>query len=100
MGTPVILHTGQQGETIAEASLFSSHYHCSAVTSSASEIHSISKQELLQYLKDNLNKMEKLLSILARQVRDLRAINEIKNIRSANERVLTFIRIFRYYFLR
>jgi CRP-like cAMP-binding protein len=36
--------------------------------------------------------MQELLSVLASQVRDLRAINEIKNIRSANERILTFIR--------
>jgi len=91
-GTSIILHTGQQGETIAEASLFASHYHCSAVATSACEIHAINKQVLLQYLEKNPKKMVKLLTIFARQVRDLRAINEIKNIRSANERILTFIR--------
>lgn len=91
-GSPIILHTGQQGETIAEASLFSSHYHCSAVTTSESEIHSLNKQTLLQYLEDNPKEMKKILSLFAGQVRDLRALNEIKNIRSANERILTFIR--------
>ena len=91
-GTPIILHTGQQGETIAEASLFSSHHHCSAVATLASEIHAVNKQALLQYLEDKPEKMKNLLALFAGQVRDLRAINEIKNIRSANERILTFIR--------
>ena len=91
-GTPVILHTGQQGETIAEASLFSNHYHCSAIASLNSEIQYVNKQVLLQYLEDNPHEMKKLLSIFAGQVRDLRAINELKNIRSANERILSFVR--------
>lgn len=91
-GTTVILHTGQQGETIAEASLFSDHYHCSAIATLPSEIHYINKNKLLNHLEENPLDMQKLLSVLAGQVRDLRAINEIKNIRSANERILTFIR--------
>ena len=36
--------------------------------------------------------MLKLLTILSHQVRDLRAINEIKNIHSAKQRILTFIK--------
>ena len=91
-GTSVILHTGQQGETIAEASLFSDHYHCSAIATLPSEIHYINKNKLLNHLKENPQDMQKLLYVFASQVRDLRTINEIKNIRSANERILTFIR--------
>lgn len=91
-GTSVILHTGQQGETIAEASLFSDHYHCSAIATLPSQIHYINKNKLLNHLEENPSDMQELLSVLASQVRDLRAINEIKNIRSANERILTFIR--------
>jgi len=91
-GSSVILHIGQQGETIAEASLFSDHYHCSAIATLPSEIHSINKRDLLKHLENNSQDMKAFLSVLASQVRDLRAINEIKNIRSANERILTFIR--------
>ena len=91
-GTPLILHIGQQGETIAEASLFSSYYHCSAVATLNSEIQYVNKETLLQFLDNNPDEMKVLLSIFAGQVRDLRAINEIKNIRSANERILAFIR--------
>jgi len=91
-GTPILLHIGQQGESIAEASLFSNQYHCSAIVDSASDVLFVKKDRLIQFLKDKPDVMMELLAIFSRQVRDLRAINEIKNIRSAKERVLTFIK--------
>jgi len=91
-GTPVVLHIGQAGETVAEASLFSKKYHCSAVADVDSKVTFIKKQALLDFLEDNPKEMYRLLALLACQVRDLRAINEIKNIRSAQERILAFIR--------
>lgn len=91
-GTPIVLHIGQQGESIAEASLFSEQYHCSAIVDSESEILFAKKHDLVQVLRANPDVMIELLAIFSRQVRDLRAINEIKNIRSAKERILTFIK--------
>ena len=91
-GNPIVLHVGQMGEFIAEASLFSNCYHCSAVADQASEVESISKLDFLSFLEQNPQEMKVLLSIFANQVRDLRAINEIKNIKSANDRILAFIR--------
>ena len=91
-GTPVILHIGLSGETIAEASLFSNQYHCSAKADVACTVQSVNKQELLDYLDNNPREMKQLLAVLSRQVRDLRAINEIKNIRSAEARILAYIR--------
>ena len=91
-GTPVILHLGLSGETIAEASLFSDYYHCSAQADVASTLQSVNKQALLEYLQDNPLEMQQLLAVFSRQVRDLRAINEIKNIRSAEARIHAYIR--------
>ncbi len=91
-GHPVVLHMGQQGESIAEASLFSDQYHCSAIADSPSELSVVKKADLLQLFQTRPEVMINLLAILSRQVRDLRTINEIKNIRSAKERILTFIR--------
>ena len=91
-GVPVILHVGFKGEAIAEASLFSEQYHCSAIADSKGELAFVKKAELLRLLEDKPELLLKLLAIFSRQVRDLRAINEIKNIRSAKERVLSFIR--------
>ena len=91
-GTPVVLHIGHQGEFIAEASLFSDQYHCSATVDSVSELSYVKKQDLIQILNDKPDIMMALLALFSRQVRDLRAINEIKNIRSAKERILTYIK--------
>jgi CRP-like cAMP-binding protein len=91
-GTPVVLHVGLSGETIAEASLFSDQYHCSAQADVASTLQSVNKQKLLEHLHNNPQQMKQLLAVFSRQVRDLRAINEIKNIRSAEERILAYIR--------
>ncbi len=91
-GFPVTLHIAQKDESIAEASLFSDQYHCTALVDSDCELSYVNKRKLLTYLKENPASMMDLLSELSNQVRKLRSINEIKNIRSANERILSFIR--------
>ena len=91
-GSLIVLHIGQQGESIAEASLFSNQYHCSAIAAVASEILLVNKQDIIQFLEENPKVMIELLALFSRQIRDLRTLNEIKNIRSAKERVLTFIK--------
>jgi len=91
-GKTVLLHTGQENESIAEASLFSPQYHCSAIADSTCEIMRVRKHDILSFLEENPDAMMNLLSIFARQVRDLRTINEIKNIRLAKERILSYIR--------
>ena len=91
-GTPVVVHVAHSGETIAEASLFSNEYHCSAIADIKTEIESFKKSELMQQLEQDPMAMKKLLVLLARQVRELRANSEIKNIHSAKERILAYIR--------
>lgn len=90
-GMPIILHVATSQETIAEASLFSKNYHCSAIATVKSEIAAIDKKQLIYYIENNPQAMKKLLLIFSKQVLDLRAINEIKNIRCARERVLVFL---------
>jgi len=80
------------GKTIAEASLFFDEYHCSAVANSESVVVAYRKSTLLAYLEQNTAAMKGMLKVFAGQVRELRMINEIKNIHSAKERILAFIR--------
>jgi len=91
-GSSVILHTGEAGETIAEASLFAENYHCTAIADTETHVSFVKKHALLRHLEENPQEMKSLLERFARQVRDLRAINEIKNIRSAQERILVYIK--------
>ena len=73
-GVQVMQHVALSGESLAEASLFASRYHCSAVADLNTELL-----------------MKHLLGLLTRQVRELRMLNELKNIRSARECVLVFV---------
>ncbi len=91
-GSSLILHIGNVGEIIAEASMFSKKYHCTALCDQNSEVSFVNKQDLLQLLAQKPEEMMRLLALFSRQIRDLRSINEIKNIRSANERILSYIR--------
>lgn len=91
-GEESLIHVALSGETLAEASLFSNTYHCSAITVMESKITSYKKYDFLQCLEQNPSIMKNLLKIFSRQVRDLRAINEIKNIHSAKGRILAFIK--------
>lgn len=91
-GFSVIQHIAFRGEIIAEASLFSQNYHCSAVADMSTEVGYLRKIDLLNYLEKKPAAMKKLLELYANQIINLRIINEIKNIRSAKERTLTFLR--------
>jgi CRP-like cAMP-binding protein len=91
-GFTIIQHVAFKGEIIAEASFFSQNYHCSAVADTSTEVSYLRKIDLLNYLEKNLTAMRQLLVLYANQIKNLRAINEIKNIRSAKERTLAFLR--------
>ena len=91
-GGQVLMYVALPGQTLAEASLFFDQYHCSAVADSESEVVAYRKSTLLAYLEQHPAAMKDFLKLFAGQVRDLRTINEIKNIRAAKERILAFIR--------
>lgn len=90
-GGQALIYVALPDETVAEASLFASEYHCSAIADAKSEIVRYKKTDFLHYLEQNPAAMKDVLKMFARQVRDLRAINEMKNIHSAKERILAFI---------
>jgi len=90
-GGQALIYVAVTGETLAEASLFFDQYHCSAVADSESEIVAYRKSTLLAHLEQNPAAMKDMLQLFAGQVRELRTINEIKNIRAAKERILAYI---------
>jgi CRP-like cAMP-binding protein len=90
-GTPILVHVAYAEESIAEASLFSTNYHCSALAGTKTEVTVYSKNELLKILQEKPESMMSLLRQLTTQVRDLRMLNEIKSIYNAKEKVLTYL---------
>ncbi len=91
-GNPVILHVALANESFAEASLFSKNYHCSAIADCSSELITIKKSELLSQLSSSSRLSLELLELFSSQVRDLRTLMEIRNIRSAVDRVMTYLK--------
>jgi CRP-like cAMP-binding protein len=89
----VILHTARRGEFFAEASLFADAYHCDAVAAAPSRIRVYSKAKVMAALRTEPALAEAFMARLAHQLQDLRARMELRNIRSARERVLQYLRL-------
>ena len=88
---PVTLHTARAGELFAEAALFADRYHCDAVAGSAARVRVHPKRALLAAFRSNSALAERFMATLAHQIHALRGQLEIRNIRSARERVLSHL---------
>lgn len=92
-GTQVPMHTVRPGELFAEASIFSARYHCDAIAMRACEVLVYSKAELTRRLKEQRDDLWTFASQLAHRVQDLRTGLEMRQIRSATERVLRSLQL-------
>jgi len=92
-GTQLSLHLAVRGESFAEPSLSAERYHCDAIAEADSVVLALPKADLLAALGADPAQSLKLALALAGQVRDLRARLELRNIRSAPERVLAWLHL-------
>ena len=90
-GNAVVLHSGRAGEMIAEASLFSDTYHCSAIVDQHAEFHTLERNAALAQILDSPGNSRRVLKLLSHQVRNLRGLIEVRNIRSAQSRILAYL---------
>ncbi len=90
-GRSVIMHTANSGDSFAEAALFSETYHCNAFATISTSIHTYPKQELLKILRAEPDKAEEYIALLSSQVRSLRSKLELRNILSAQERIMQYL---------
>ncbi|HXP06287.1 MAG TPA: Crp/Fnr family transcriptional regulator [Stellaceae bacterium] len=89
----VILHTARRGEFFAEAALFAHAYHCDAIAAASSRVRVYPKPKVMQALRADSALAEAFMARLAHQLQELRARMELRNIRSARERVLQYLRL-------
>jgi CRP-like cAMP-binding protein len=89
----VILHTARRGEFFAEASLFAEAYHCDAVAAAQSGVRVYPKAIVMDALRADPALAEAFMARLAHQLQELRALMELRNIRSARGRVLQYLRL-------
>lgn len=89
----VILHTARGGEFFTEAALFAETYHCDVVAAAPSRVRVYPKAKVIEALRIDPVLAKAFMARLARQLQELRARMELRNIRSAKERVLQYLRL-------
>lgn len=92
-GRETVLYTAGAGDTIAEASLFSSAYHCDAVAASDAAVRLYPKATILAAFAHDAKALRAFTAMLARQVMDLRTRLEQRNIHSARDRVRHYLAV-------
>lgn len=92
-GSTATLHVARAGDGLAEAALFAGQYHCDAVAEIDSLVAVIAKAPLLAALRGDAEAGLAFAADLSRQVRSLRWQLELRNIRSARERLLAWLHL-------
>ncbi|MBI4753999.1 MAG: Crp/Fnr family transcriptional regulator [Betaproteobacteria bacterium] len=92
-GGTVTLHVARPGELFAEASLFADRYQCDVIAEIDSEVWLYPKEALTRRLRDDPDSLWAFAAGLARGLHGLRQRYEMKQIRSAPERLLQLLRL-------
>jgi CRP/FNR family transcriptional regulator, dissimilatory nitrate respiration regulator len=90
-GHEAVLQVAMSGDTFAEASLFSSTYHCDAIAVGETVVRLYPKPILISEFKRNPKMMQSFTAMLAQQVMALRTGLQRRDIRSARDRVRHFL---------
>ena len=92
-GREAVLQAASAGDTLAEASLFSSTYHCDAAATTEAVVRLYPKAVLFAELARDPRLARAFAAMLAQQVMALRTRLERHNIHSARERVRHFLTV-------
>ena len=92
-GREAVLQSASAGDTLAEASLYASTYHCDAVATTDAVVRLYPKTPLLAELKRDPKFAQAFTAMLAQQVMGLRTRLERRNIHSARDRVRHFLAV-------
>jgi CRP/FNR family transcriptional regulator, dissimilatory nitrate respiration regulator len=86
-GRETILYTASAGAFVAEASLFSPTYHCDAVATVASVVRLYPKRSLFAAFREDPKAAQAFMAMLAHEIMNLRTRLDLRNIRTARDRV-------------
>lgn len=90
-GEAIIIHNAHGGQSFAEASLFSSNYHCDAVACETSELVAINKVRILKTMRQNSLFAFALSARFATEMQAQRRKLELVSMKSAPQRVFAAI---------
>jgi CRP-like cAMP-binding protein len=91
-GSETVLARVSDGEILAEASVFAAHYHCDAFAESRSLLQRYPIKDIRALLNCHPAAAAAYSAHLARQIMELRTMIEIRSIRRADDRLLTWLR--------
>ena len=92
-GAAITLHLVRPGVMFAEASLFTTRYHCDAIADSDCLAGHYPKAQLTDRLRSDPEALWAFSAELAQRLQSMRQRYELKQIRSAPQRVLQFLRL-------
>ena len=90
-GVKVIIHQANNEETFAEASLYSTAYHCDAIALQPTQLYIISKTAILTEMKNSASFSQALTAQFAQQIQNYRRYLMLHSIRKAEDRVFAAI---------
>jgi len=90
-GREAVLYVAMAGDALAESSLFSPNYHCDAIASTHSVVRLYPKGALLAEFRRNPQIAEAFMAMFAHQVMSLRTRLQLRDIRSARERIRDYL---------
>jgi CRP-like cAMP-binding protein len=92
-GDRITIHTGRTGELFAEGSLFSDVYQCDAIAAAPARVRACGKAEILAAIDSSPSTMLALLAQVTRSLHHARSMRELRNIRSADDRVVRHLHL-------
>ena len=90
-GHEAVLFVATAGDTLAEASLFSANYHCDAIASTGAVVRLYPKVAILAEFQLSPKVAQAFMAKLARQVMGLRTRLQLRDVRSARDRIRDYI---------
>ena len=90
-GGELILHRVHPGSSFAEAALFGDRYHCDCRSQAASRVAVYSKERVMSAVAADPALALAWARGLAEQVRDQRALLEVRSVASAAARIVAFL---------
>ncbi len=92
-GCSILIHTALAGEFLAEASLFADTCHCDAVAAEPSLVYFYPRAAVLNLIQSDPATAMAILATTARQLQKARQRLELRNVRSARERLMLHLQL-------
>lgn len=90
-GVSVPMFSAREGESFAEAAIFSKIYHCNAEAVIPSIILCYPKKKVLELFHNHPDITEMFIALLTHQIRSLRTLLEVRSIRSSHQRIFQYL---------